>query len=157
MVKGETWNDWVERMREVMKEAAVSLGWLEVPNSFTTYRRCNKNGTTLREKLLEIELVSLWGAGDVVTTVHKVKGAEFDTVIYFLPKLNKDKCPSVQWWGTSSSEERRVAFVATSRARKHFVLCIHNATYEALKKAQPDFLSLFQQVVALPGVEAKAA
>ena len=88
------------------------------------------------------------------STVHQVKGAEFDCVTLFVPKPKKDGrgCPSTEWWSErASAEEQRIAYVAASRARNTFVLCVHRESYNALRERRPDFLSLFE----VHGVEAK--
>ena|ERR1039457_3987625 len=33
-----------------------------------------------------------------ISIIHKVKGAESDTIVFFVPKTAKNKCPSIQWW-----------------------------------------------------------
>jgi UvrD-like helicase C-terminal domain len=54
-----------------------------------------------------------------ISTIHKVKGAESDTVVFFVPKTAKNKCPSIQWRpDDDGGEERRFAFVAVSRAMR---------------------------------------
>lgn len=79
----------------------------------------------------------------VVSTVHGVKGREFDCVAYYFPKPHATRapCPSGQWW-QPSSEEKRIAFVAASRARRAFALYVHEDTYAAFEASQPDFVEL---------------
>ena len=77
-----------------------------------------------------------------------MKGDEFDCVVLFVPKPHSKNapCPSEEWWPASSSEERRIAFVAASRAKKTLIMCVHRNTYDALKEKRPKFVALFQQV-----------
>ncbi len=152
-VKGETWNDWILRVKEAVRVAAISLGWTENAEALRSYRKCTKDGTELREELFQVGITPLWKSADVVTTVHKVKGAEFDTVLVFVRKPHKSQAPcrSTEWWPESGdTEERRIAFVAFSRAKQHLVLCVHKATHDALKKTRPEFLALFSETTALP-------
>jgi len=152
-VKGETWNGWVERVKEAVRVAAVSLGWVENKEAFRSYMKCNKEGVRLREELFQVAVTALWKPADIVTTIHKVKGAEYDTVLIFARKPHKSQapCPSVEWWPVAGdTEERRIAFVAVSRAKQHLILCIHKATHEAFKSTRPEFLALFGEIAALP-------
>lgn len=55
------------------------------------------------------------------------------------------RCITTQWWDQYQTEERRVAYVATTRARRAFILCVHQATYDALRNHQPAFFASFQQ------------
>lgn len=152
-VSSESWNDWVSRVFAAVKVAAASLGWTDdgkLPNS---YRGCNEKGHSTRIGLLDVAVTSNWDAADTIATVHKVKGAEFDTVVLFVPKANRGKCPSVQWWSDEDGgEERRIAFVAASRAKLRFVLCLHTSVFEAMKKTRPDFLACFASPVPMPSV-----
>ena len=75
-----------------------------------------------------------------------MKGREFDGVVFYAPKPHDAhaRCPSKEWWDADvSSEEREVAFVMASRARRLLVLCVHKETYESLTRSQPAFVGLF--------------
>jgi DNA helicase-2/ATP-dependent DNA helicase PcrA len=112
---------------------------------------CSKTGNAMRAGLLDVAAVPVWNPTDTITSVHKVKGAEFDTVVFFVPKAAKGKCPSIQWWSDADGgEERRIAFVAASRARQRFVLCLHTSVFEAMKRARPEFIACFDPPTALP-------
>lgn len=152
-VKGETWNGWVERVKEAVRVAAVSLGWSESKEALRSYMKCNQEGTRLREDLFKLALNTLWRSTDVITTIHKVKGAEYDTVLVFARKPHKTQapCPCTEWWPVDGdAEESRIAYVAVSRAKQHLILCVHKLTYEAFKSTRPEFLALFTEVIALP-------
>jgi DNA helicase-2/ATP-dependent DNA helicase PcrA len=152
-VKGETWNDWLERVKHAVRRAATGLGWDAKKLPLRTYNKSNSKGNELRKGLIDVAVTSLWRPADVVTTIHKVKGAEFDTVVVFAKKPHKTQapCPSKEWWSESDkNEEKRIAFVAVSRAKQHLILCVHTETHEALKTTQPAFLELFDEIVALP-------
>jgi hypothetical protein len=76
-----------------------------------------------------------------IRTIHKVKGAEFETVVFIVPKTAKNKCHSIQWRpDDNGGQERRISFVAVSRAKQRIVLCLHSTVYDALKKSRPDFI-----------------
>jgi DNA helicase-2/ATP-dependent DNA helicase PcrA len=151
IVDAETWNQWVERMKRAVKAAGLSLGWTEQAKPLRAYMKCQAEGELLRTGLLDVPVVTLWQSGDTVTTIHKVKGAEFDTVVLFVPKPSKNQCPSIQSWSDEEGgEERRIAFVAASRAKQHFVLCVHATTLDALKQSKAEFVACFQETIALP-------
>ena len=150
-VDGETWNHWVERMKQAVKAVGLSLGWTEQAKPLRAYMKCQVAGDVPRAGLLDVPLAALWLMTDIVTTIHKVKGAEFDTVILFVPKPSKNQCPSIQWWSDDDGgEERRVAFVAASRAKQRFVLCVHSATLDAMKQSRPEFVACFKETLQLP-------
>jgi DNA helicase-2/ATP-dependent DNA helicase PcrA len=150
-VAGETWNEWVTRVRDSVKAAAESLGWEDDGKPLRSYMVCNKTGNAVRLGLLDVNVIPNWQPGDTITTVHKVKGAEFDTVVLFVPKATRGKCPSIQWWSDDDGgEERRIAFVAASRAKQRFVLCLHASVFEAMKSLRSEFIANFDQPIAMP-------
>jgi len=150
-VVGESWNEWVGRAKEAVKTAAESLRWADDGIALRSYMICSKTGNAMRAGLLDVATVPVWNPTDTITTVHKVKGAEFDTVVFFVPKAAKGKCPSIQWWSDADGgEERRIAFVAASRARQRFVLCLHTSVFEAMKRTRPEFIACFDPPTALP-------
>jgi len=152
-VEGETWNAWVQRMKLAVQSASLSLGWkLNETSGLKAYMVCNKTGNALRRPLIEVPIAPLWREGDSVSTIHKVKGAEFETVIVFVPKPSKgNPCPSKEWWSDEAQgEEQRVGFVGVSRAKRKLILCVHASTLKELKEKQPDFVALFGEPVALP-------
>ncbi|MFE8599842.1 UvrD-helicase domain-containing protein [Archangium violaceum] len=154
---GETWGDWKHRMREVLSAISLRLG---------TPLNKRSVGARFKQESLDIEprpppagsKAELSPVTPMLTTstVHQVKGAEFDCVTLFVPKPKKGGrgCPSTEWWSEwASAEERRIAYVAASRARNTFVLCVHRESYNALRERRPDFLSLFE----VHGVESESA
>ncbi len=61
---------------------------------------------------LAVEDTTETGPGITVTTIHGAKGKEWNTVL--LPAFNEGIIP---WWADELEDERRVAFVALTRAR----------------------------------------
>jgi DNA helicase II / ATP-dependent DNA helicase PcrA len=154
---GETWGEWKRRMKEALGGISAKLGM--PPDARVLAARFKKE-----ELDIEPRPPPLRSEGDppsvtpmlTTGTVHHVKGAEFDCVTMFVPKPKRSGrgCPSTEWWsGGASAEELRIAYVAASRARSTFVLCVHRETYDALLERRPDFLSLFE----VRNVEAMAA
>nr|WP_301338494.1 UvrD-helicase domain-containing protein [Myxococcus xanthus] len=141
----ETWGAWKRRMREMLSCTASRLG--VAPNARALSARFQ------REELDMDPRPPLDGPGArahsmlTTSTVHQVKGAEFDCVTLYVPKPGRGGrgCPSTEWWSQgASAEEQRIAYVAASRARNTFVLCLHRQSYNALRERQPNFLSLFE-------------
>jgi superfamily I DNA/RNA helicase len=96
---------------------------------------------------------TLWPEGAILSTVHGVKGDEFEIVALYYPKPKPQgmlRCISKQWWSPQDTEERRVAFVATTRAMRTFILCVHNDTYNALRTEQPAFFASFGEHIGPP-------
>lgn len=153
-IDGETWNDWVIRAKSTVQALATDLRIKpEELQGLKSYRICNEKGGALRNQLLDVPVAQLWSPDDTVTTVHRVKGAEFETVVFFNPKPGgkRSPCISKEWWkADGDGEERRIAFVAVSRAKQNLVLCLHKKTLEALQNSQPEFVALFGQPVPLP-------
>ena len=152
-VDGETWNVWVTRMKGAVQAICISLGWQPTEtNGLKAYMICNKEGNVPRNQLIDIPVAPLWQGGDTVTTIHKVKGAEFETVVVFAPKPAAGyPCPSKEWWSEEEQgEEMRVGFVGVSRAKRKLILCVHSKTYEDLKATQPEFVALFGEPIPLP-------
>ncbi len=91
-----------------------------------------ENDMSLTEYLTELTLFSERETDEdsgavVLSTVHGVKGLEFDYV--FLTGLNETKFPKVDDTNPEElEEERRVAYVAVTRARKKLV--ITNISYD---------------------------
>lgn len=82
-----------------------------------------------------------------VKTVHGVKGETHDVTIFFVPKqTGRRPCVSDAWWSSDAkqSEERRIAFVAATRSRAHFVLCVSSQTATNLQQTRPDFYNCFE-------------
>jgi ATP-dependent exoDNAse (exonuclease V) beta subunit len=52
----------------------------------------------------------------------------------------------VVWWSSEAAfqEERRIAFVAATRAADTFILCVHRETYKRLLKSKPTFVEGFE-------------
>ena len=77
------------------------------------------------------------------STVHAVKGETHQTTILYVPRPDRhNPCPSGIWWSDEEhhAEESRIAYVAATRAREIFILCIHRQTFKALQETQPDFV-----------------
>jgi len=79
------------------------------------------------------------------TTVHGAKGETHEVTMLFVPKTSRPRCPGTTWFSEAPEhgEERRIAFVAASRPREAFVLCIHKTTYERLQTSASSFLAEF--------------
>jgi DNA helicase-2/ATP-dependent DNA helicase PcrA len=142
---GETWGAWLERMKEAADKAAIVLVGTTPKNLGTTFRRTKDGASKARARVARTSSAT---EGWEVQTIHKVKGREFDAVVHFVPKPHaKARCPSEAWWDESAqNEEREVAFVMASRARKLLILCVHAETLKALQSKRAEFLGLFEQV-----------
>lgn len=152
-IPNESWNEWVKRTRDKVMEAAKSLGWTDDGKAFLTYRSCNEKGNTPRSNFMKTSSSMDWDVVSTISTIHKVKGAEFDTVILFVPKTTKGNCPSIEWWpGATDADERRIAYVAVSRAKIRFVLCVHKSVFKAIEQLRPDFIKCFEESIPMPQV-----
>lgn len=126
---------WGLRLKDSLKNILAEKGWPEAqtPRAPTTRLR----GKPVWSGEVATERRSL-----PCSTVHGAKGQTHKTTIFFVPEKRADRCPSVQWW-IEDSEERRIAYVAATRASRAFVLCVHESVLARLRKSQPSFVERF--------------
>lgn len=147
-VEGETWNDWLARIRGVVQDSAMSLNCEFDKRRISNNLKRSAKGDVIRKKLDNEDEENNLIKNATIKTIHQVKGDEFECVAILVPKPDTNSpCPSSEWWPTCPSEERRVAFVAVSRAKKTLILCIHHDTYDALRTLRPNFVGLFKEII----------
>lgn len=140
---GETWNEWIIRCKESVRSALLQFD--ENENfKLGSIKRDTANGN--RERI--ISDYGLFPPEQLlydVRTVHGVKGDEYDNVCFIIPS-QREGCPSAEWWEEAlDKEERRIAFVATTRTKNEFILCMPSQTYENFKTLRSEFLALFKE------------
>jgi DNA helicase-2/ATP-dependent DNA helicase PcrA len=144
VVNGESWNAWQTRVRDKIVEEfggnSLAIGLAEINKGFLKY----KSNDSQAKAAVTIEKSAKLVEDTYFSTVHGVKGEEFDCVVLFCPVPTGNKCPSKQWW--DDMEERKVAFVASSRARETFILLVHQKTFEALRSQRKEFFDLFENI-----------
>lgn len=82
-----------------------------------------------------------------VTTIHGVKGETHDVTIFVCTHPSTEKtCPSMVWWSAEERhrEERRIAYVATTRSRDMLLVWVSEECYKRLLSKRPDFVRAFQ-------------
>lgn len=146
--EGETWNDWMTRVNNSLVEISKKYGLVHVGFN-KKLAKDNQKGNIQRN--LHLEQEDLWCKSITrIDSIHGVKGEEFDSCLIYCEKpSNKDygKCPSETWW--DNAEERRIIFVAFSRAKKDLILCIHKDTYENIMRdpVKKQFFDNFTNIV----------
>ena len=155
-IDGETWYDWVLRLRPSLATAATMVGVTLEQQRITAVLRATTAMQVPRQPAPP-PAPTAWPDGTLLSTVHGVKGDEFEIVALFYPKPRPQgmlRCISKHWWNNQDTEERRVAFVATTRTMHTFILCVHSDTYNALRAEQPAFFASFGEhigpLAALP-------
>ncbi len=146
-IGGETWYDWVLRLRPALRTAAEIVGSPVEQRRIMQLLGANKSMQSPRQPV-QPGPGTAWPAATVFSTVHGVKGDEFEIVALYYPKPKARgtlRCVTKQWWGDQHTEERRVAFVATTRAKRVYVLCVHRDSYEALQHQQRQFVASFSE------------
>jgi superfamily I DNA/RNA helicase len=146
-IDGETWYDWVLRLRTNLATAATMVGITLEQQRVTAVLRATNAMRTPRQPATPPALTP-WPEGTLLSTVHGVKGDEFEIVTLYYPKPKTKgtlRCITKQWWNDQDTEERRVAFVATTRAMRIFILCVHKETYNALQTEQRAFFASFNE------------
>lgn len=83
-----------------------------------------------------------------VQTVHSVKGETHELTLLVCPPARRDRCPSVIWWSEAPKdlEERRIAYVAITRARSALVVLVCSDTHERLVRDRAEFAGAFQNL-----------
>ena len=149
----ETWEKWILRCKEAVRCAAEDLGHpIEgklLGSNFKKFARSEdiRGGPSTSEHPVGTQQLDLRRH---VRTVHQAKGAEFHTVVLFVPKPHAQhaKCPSAEWWPNGGNqEERRIAFVAASRSQHSFVLCLHRDSFQNFTRTRASFMKLFDEVL----------
>jgi DNA helicase II / ATP-dependent DNA helicase PcrA len=148
---GENWNGWLKRVQKVIGDSAVKFNREENKRELSGRFRGSKAGEAIKTLAIASSKNNSMLAKSIIKTIHQVKGDEFDCVVLFVPKPHSRNapCPSDEWWPATSSEERRIAFVAASRAKKTLILCVHRNTYDALKEKRPKFIALFEKITTI--------
>ncbi|MBI4893257.1 MAG: ATP-dependent helicase [Acidobacteria bacterium] len=147
IVDGETWAGWIARLRPSLRHAVTTLGLTIEDERINRALRTTQDMAGLRQPPV-FTPPPLWLNDVMLSTVHGVKGDEFDIVILHCPEPAKSgvrRCITQQWWNDQTTEERRVAFVATTRAKSVFILSVHQLTYNALRTLQPAFFTTFNE------------
>ena len=136
------WNSWLSEQKECMETHVQILTSSKQPLG-ARFRKGKK--TVLRTTNAKPQSNPVWENKFCPVTIHRAKGAEFSAVILFCPKPHASlaPCPSTEWWQASPSEEKRIAYVAVTRAEENLIICIHEETYQELQSNHPEFLSLF--------------
>jgi DNA helicase II / ATP-dependent DNA helicase PcrA len=136
-----SWNEWVSELRSKLERDIVQLTGADEKLGALLKK---DSPDVIRSVAAPATMHLRWPTNYQFLNIHKAKGREFDAVVLFQPKphASYDPCPSSEWFA-SGSEERRIAYVAASRAKRVLILCMHSKTYEALKTQQPHFLELF--------------
>ena len=141
-----TWNDWLLSLKEAFENNVELLTGKRRPlgsyfkrDSEESYRMIGDASTP----------ETRWKSNFTVKTIHQVKGTEFETVVAFYPKPGPhDPCPSKDWWLSGRCEERRIVYVAVTRAMSNLILCVHRDTFVMLQQQQPEFIALFKILMA---------
>lgn len=146
-VPGESWQLWVERLKDTFIEEVKLLGKADAETVFKNKFRGGPNAAAVRELTLSPAPPKMVASEIAFQTIHQVKGAESEFVMHFVPRPAKESsCPSVSWWDQNNQEERRVAFVAASRASNTYVLAVHKDTFGRLGEKRKAFVELFEVI-----------
>ena len=145
--------EWGCRMIDELRETVERLGWMALAPTAKTPRKPSKSmdqsiawPPERREEGVQ-HLRTL--AGPLTfKTIHKSKGETHDVTVLFVPeppKSQPEKCPSAAWFdpGQGGGEERRVGYVAATRAAGWFVMAVSNPTLDRLRSECPEFVRRF--------------
>ena len=84
-------------------------------------------------------------------TIHKAKGLEFDSVIFFLPPATaKEPNPIIQMLETEKyGIWQKACFVGSTRAMKNLYLCIHKDELDKIQALNKDFKTFFDEYISI--------
>jgi superfamily I DNA/RNA helicase len=139
-----SWNEWITEIRMSLESELQRI--VREPESLGRVLKKDSENM-LRTVSVEQGTSANWPGDFQSLVVHQAKGMEFASVIYFQPKphANHDPCPSTQWFAPSE-EEKRIAYVAVTRSKELFILCLHKKTYDALLSQRSSFVGLFDVI-----------
>lgn len=142
-INSETWNAWVARAKT---EVEVISSTFEKPIARIGQKFMTNNSGSIVRAITRFEPVD----NPIIKsakfkTIHAAKGTEADTVVLFIPKTKASECVSTVWFD-GADEERRVGFVALTRARKNLIIYGHAETISRIQQKSSDFYNLFQLV-----------
>jgi DNA helicase-2/ATP-dependent DNA helicase PcrA len=146
----EQWRDWVTRLRPALREAAQLVNHPLDEATINRRLQATQAMNVPRHPPQQAQPLA-WPDGTTFDTVHGVKGDEFEIVALYCPRpANRglQRCITTRWWHPQQTEERRVAYVATTRAKRIFILCVHQTTHDALRDQQQAFFAGFRHELA---------
>lgn len=150
-IEGETLYQWGDRAIQSISSTLTEIGWWDKAPSPRLPNRPSRPNTISEPR--SNWLANPEGGANIqphkATTVHAVKGETHDTTIFYVPEArNNRECPSVSWWSgdAQNAEEKRIAYVAATRPRDTFILCLHRNTVNGFQSNRPEFLIGFEQI-----------
>jgi len=140
---------WSERVKKMILIRIQSSGWTCSNGTAPSIKTAPKQlqNTPIARSLSRPPVPTTQAAHTPVRTVHGVKGETHDVTVFFVPPASRGRpCVSETWWSDDPKhhEERRIAFVAITRSRQEFILCVSSATEENLRNRRPDFHNCFE-------------
>jgi DNA helicase-2/ATP-dependent DNA helicase PcrA len=151
----ETWGAWSARAKEGCAAIADGYGIADhkarLGNAFKIGKKDKPD--EIRERETPVALTVPDALATTVLTIHEAKGREFDGVLLYIAKPRTvegaSTCPAEAWWAPAAgSEEREVAFVAATRARRFLVVAVHEQSWAALLKKRASFVDLFEEALS---------
>ena len=142
----ESWNQWVARAKAATGEIAQSYGI--VKNFSSLFKNDNNGGAQSRALTENIIPILPTVLNDFhFKNVHKAKGTEAPTVIWYIPKQSANHCIFRACFDTNPDlEEMRVAFVAITRSKKNLVILMHQSSYTRLQTYRPNLFASAQVI-----------
>lgn len=91
------------------------------------------------------------GIRSLYLTIHKAKGLEFDSVIFFLPPQTvSEPNPIIQMFETGKyGIWQKACFVGFTRAMKNLYLCIHKDELDKIQALNKDFKTFFDECISI--------
>lgn len=148
---GETMADWGIRMKTRLNAIAQEGDFKAMPGyepqAVRTFRR-NEQENVPAFLPSNHASSSVVGKGHA-RTIHGAKGETHSSTILFLPDPRQQNLlVSKAWWSADATdqEERRIGYVAITRASRRLVVCAGPKTVRGLKASHPEFVRLLHEI-----------
>ncbi len=142
--------DWQTKVGEILDQEFSKFGFAQ-PLQFTPGKlkpkKINDWDKACADYLPQGDLQTNKLVDIPVQTVHGVKGETHDVTIFVCPEPRKvQHCPSIVWWSENEEgrEEKRIAYVAMTRAQGDLIVCVSEACYQRLSITRPQFVASFE-------------
>lgn len=123
----KAWLGILDSIGESMKDCKSYAQWFEKVSGIREKKQAGKGKNSIWEKQMQNDLISF-------CTIHRAKGLEFDTVL-ILDANDRIMPYEKAFTKEALEEERRLFYVALTRARKKIIVCFTKERYH--KKVQP--------------------
>jgi len=135
-------SEWGVKTKPIIEKFISELGWQCNVTLSMTFKRCND--PTATNQVSRFVNLPVDSQNQIITVIHQAKGKSYDAVIVVCgPNRGRRRADLEQWLNPrqeNEKDERRVGYVAMTRARKLLILAVpNNASEDLLNKLNSFF------------------